>query len=75
MEDWVALRQGKNQIYGSQIGKDPETGAYYVSPLTDPVNVDKRRAEVGLGPLQAYLDNWNLSWNVEAYKKKLPDLE
>ncbi len=35
LEDRVALRQGKRQIYGSQIGRDPETGEYYVSPLIE----------------------------------------
>ena len=32
LEDRVALRQGKKQIYGSQISRDGETKLYYVSP-------------------------------------------
>ena len=75
LEDRVALRQGKQQIYGSQIGRNPDTGVFYVSPLQDPDNVDKRRAEVGLGTLQEYISNWDLTWDVEAYKKNLPELE
>lgn len=75
LEDRVALRQGEKQIYGSQIGRDPETGEYYVSPLLDPEDVDQRRAEVGLGPIQEYISNWGLSWDVEAYKQQLPELE
>lgn len=75
LEDRVALRQGKRQIYGSQIGRDQETGEFYVSPLDDPDNVDKRRAEVGLGRLQDYISNWNLKWEVEKYKTQLPGLE
>ncbi|SKB74926.1 hypothetical protein SAMN05660226_02969 [Parapedobacter luteus] len=27
LEDRVALRQGKKQIYGSHMGRDPETGS------------------------------------------------
>ena len=73
--DRVALGQGKRQIYGSQIGRDPETQVYYVSPLEDPDNVDKRRAEVGLGPLAEYLNHWQIKWDVEQYKKDLPKLE
>lgn len=73
LEDRVALRKGNMQIYGSQVGRDQETGEYYVLPLADPDNVDKRRAEVGLEPLQSYLSNWGLTWNVENYKKKLPE--
>lgn len=75
LEDRVALGQGKKQIYGSQIGRNTETGEFYVSPLQDPDNVDKRRAEVGLGTLQEYVSNWNITWDVEKYKKELPEIE
>jgi hypothetical protein len=75
LEDRVALGQGKRQIYGSQIGRDPETQIYYVSPLEDPDNVDKRRAEVGLGLLSDYVSHWQIKWDVEQYKKDLPKLE
>ncbi len=51
LEDRVALRQGKRQVYGSQIHTDKKTQEDYVAPLIDPENVDKRRAEVGLGKL------------------------
>lgn len=74
LEDRVALRQGRKQIYGSQINRDIKTQSFYVSPLEDPDNVDKRRAEVGLQPLAEYLLNWNLKWDVEQYKKDLPGI-
>lgn len=47
----------------------------FVLPLEDPDNVDKRRAEVGLGPLADYVKQWNIVWDVEEYKKQLPELE
>ena len=75
LEDRVALGQGKRQIYGSQIGRDPKTQIYYVSPLEDPDNVDKRRAEVGLLSLSEYVKHWQMKWDVEQYKKDLPKLE
>lgn len=75
LEDRVALRKGNKQIYGSQVGRDQETGEYYVLPLIDPDNVDQRREEVGLGPIQNYISNWGMTWDVEAYKKKLPEYE
>lgn len=75
LEDRVALGQGKRQIYGSQIGRDPETNNYYVSPLEDPDNVDIRRAEVGLQPINEYVSYWQIKWDVEQYKKDLPILE
>ncbi|HEY9045961.1 MAG TPA: DUF6624 domain-containing protein [Ohtaekwangia sp.] len=69
LEDRVALRTGGKQIYGSQIGLNEETGKYYISPLQDPDNVDKRRASMGLPPLADYAQSWGIVWNVEEYKK------
>ena len=75
LEDRVALREGKRQIYGSQIDYDNETNKSYILPLEDPDNVDKRRAEVGLGLLADYVKRWEIIWNVEEYKKQLPEIE
>lgn len=60
LEDRVALRQGKKQMYGSQIYQDSLTGKFYVAPLQDPENVDKRRARMGLGPLREYVKQWDI---------------
>ncbi len=52
LTDRVLLKQGKKQIYGTQFvgfGKDAVP-----SPIEDEANVDKRRAEVGLGTLEEY---------------------
>lgn len=75
LEDRIALREGRKQIYGSQIGTNPLTKTQYVLPLEDPENVDKRRLEVGLGTLADYVKNWNIIWNIEQYKKDLPQIE
>lgn len=74
LEDRVALRTGRKQIYGSQVGTFDD-GKHYVQPLEDPDNVDKRRAEVGLSPLADYIRHWQLEWNVADYKKQLPAIE
>lgn len=73
LEDRVSLRQGNLQIYGSQIGYDEESGESYVLPLEDPDQVDERRAQMGLGPLAEYTARFNFEWDVEVYKKKLPE--
>lgn len=75
LEDRVALREGRRQIYGSQVGLDEQTQKHYVLPLEDPDNVDRRRAGVGLGPLADYVKTWDIVWNVEEYKKQLPAIE
>ncbi len=74
LEDRVALGHGKKQIYGSQI-RYSGSGEAWVSPLEDPDNVDKRRAEVGLGPLAEYVQHWNIKWDVAEYKKQLSEIE
>jgi len=74
LEDRVAIRQGKKQIYGSQIARDPDTKEYYVSPLDDPDNVDTRRANVGLNTMAEYVQYWQMKWNPESYKKELPKI-
>jgi hypothetical protein len=75
LEDRVLLAQGKKQIYGSQISQDLQTHDYYVRPLEDPDNVDKRRAAVGLEPLAVYVSHWQIKWDVEQYKRDLLKLE
>jgi len=75
LEDRVLMRQGKRQLYGSQVARHNDTGEYYLSPLEDPDHVDERRAAMGLGLLADYLTNWNMIWDVEAYKDQLPLIE
>ncbi len=75
LEDRVALRQGKKQIYGSQVGVNPISGENYLLPLEDPDNVDKRRKEVGLPPLAGYLKWFNIEWDVKKYKKEIEKFE
>jgi len=60
LEDRVALEEGKKQIYGSQIGRDEKTGKFYIRPIEDEINVDTRRAAVGLPPLKDYVKQWGI---------------
>jgi hypothetical protein len=73
--DRIEIREGRKQIYGSQIGTNPDNKTQYVLPLIDPDHVDERRKEVGLGLMSDYVKNWNLIWDVEKYKSELPELE
>ncbi len=70
LEDRLSIEDGGKQIYGSQIGGSK--GSYYLLPLKDPDNVDKRRLEVGLSSLTEYLMLWQLKWDLEEYKKNNP---
>ncbi|MDB5014652.1 MAG: hypothetical protein JWQ25_2854 [Daejeonella sp.] len=70
MEDRVLVNQDKKQLYGTQIGRDSITQKYYVYPLNDPDNVDKRRAKMGFGKLSDYLLEWQIKWDLEKYKSQ-----
>ncbi len=67
--DRVNMRQGKPQIYGSQVRKDPETNEFYFSRIAEPYKVDSIRATVGMRPLQSYADNWEFTWDPERHIK------
>lgn len=72
MEDRVLLGQGKMQLYGSQIGTNHSTGETYLYALKDPETVNERRLKMGLGPIEEYISNFDLTWDLETYKKNLP---
>lgn len=59
LEDRVAMGQGKKQIYGSQIRMD-QAGKASIYPIEDEINVNKRRAAVGLPPLEEYVKYWGI---------------
>ena len=53
LEDRILTNQGKEQIYGSQVRMN-EAGKFEFFPIRDEHNVNKRRASVGLDPLEEY---------------------
>jgi len=75
LEDRNNKDHNRKQVYGSQFGNDEETGEGYVWPLEDPDNVDKRRAEIGLGTMQEYLSELGSTWDIEAHKKRIIEFE
>lgn len=64
LEDRIALRQGKKQLYGSQVRRNKTTGTFYVAPIEDEPNVNKRRQQVGLPPLEEYLKHWGIEYKL-----------
>jgi hypothetical protein len=67
LKDRVLLGVGEKQLYGSQIAKNQEKGEYYVQPIEDPENVNKRRQEMGLGPIEDYVSRWGIDWDADKY--------
>lgn len=65
-EDRIATERGDLQIYGGQMKYYPETKSFNVWPVYDPINIDKRRAEIGLGPIAEFLKaRFDFEWNLE----------
>ncbi|MTB49862.1 DUF6624 domain-containing protein [Lewinella sp. W8] len=65
--DRVRMRQGKSQLYGSQVSRDPETGESFFARIEQPHQIDSVRATVGLGPIQEYADNWDITWDPDKH--------
>ena len=75
-EDRIATEKGELQIYGGQMKYYPETKSFNVWPVYDPVNIDKRRAEIGLEPIAEFLKNrFDFEWNLEEQIKRSEEFE
>ena len=77
MEDRVSLRKNKYQLYGTQLFYYPPKKRFYLFPVLDPENIIGRRQSVGLNPAsyEAYLKQFNLTWDLESYKNELPEVQ
>jgi len=75
-EDRIATERGDLQIYGGQMKYYPETKSFNVWPVYDPINIDKRRAEIGLEPIAEFLKNrFDFKWNIEEQIKRTEEFE
>ncbi|MEH6514973.1 DUF6624 domain-containing protein [Maribacter arcticus] len=75
-EDRIATDKGELQIYGGQMKYYPETKSFNVWPVFDPVNIDERRAEIGLEPIAGFLKNrFGFEWNLEEQIKRSEEFE
>jgi len=55
LEDRILTREGKKQVYGTQLRLNQTTQRMELYPIEDEENVDSRRAAVGLEPLTEYV--------------------
>ena len=63
MKDRILMRQGKNQIYGSQVVFN-KAGEQVFYPIEDEKNVNKRRAEMGMTTLEEYAKLFGMEYKV-----------
>jgi hypothetical protein len=69
LEDRVLVTQGKEQLYGSQVKTDLSTGKMEFYPIYDEANVNKRRAAVGLQPLEEYAKYFGIDYKLPKESK------
>lgn len=53
--DSILVNEDKVQVYGSQVRANPETGKGELYPVADEKNLNIRRAEIDLMPIEDYL--------------------
>lgn len=65
MEDRILVNDEKPQIYGTQVGRKRGEEQWSLYELMEPERVNARRAKVGLGPIEEYLENFGIEFTVE----------
>ena len=70
MDDRVQMRNGLPQTYGSQFTWDEEAGKEVLYEIKDPEYVNQRRREVGLPPIEFYLEKKGMEWNIPQKEKE-----
>ena len=61
-DDRIRMYEGRPQLYGSQVRVDEKTGTPNFWQIEDEINVDKRRASMGLGPLATYAKHFKIDY-------------
>lgn len=64
LEDRTRVNKGQKQIYGSQLSFDPRINKYVFEPIEDEINVNKRRALMGLGTLEEYAKLFGIEYKL-----------
>jgi len=59
--DRIRMYKGQKQLYGSQVTVD-STGRARFHPIADEANVNKRRQEAGLEPIEEYAKQFGISY-------------
>lgn len=73
LTDRVRINMNRKQLYGTQVTYNTDSCQAVPKLLEDSLNVNKRRKEIGLEPLESYL-NWmseaHFEMNKAVYEKK-----
>lgn len=70
LEDRINMNHGKKQRYGSQLCTNSQIAVLGLFPVQNPDSLNTWRKEVGLQAIEDYLLHWNITWDLEKYKKE-----
>jgi hypothetical protein len=62
LEDRILMRQNKRQIYGTQISINQKTGQQEIWPIEDEKNINVRRSQLGLEPMEEYAKHFGIDY-------------
>jgi hypothetical protein len=64
LQDRILMRQGKKQLFGSQVVFNKDTGAPEFYPIEDEKNVNARRTKIGMEPLEEYAAHFGMDYKL-----------
>jgi hypothetical protein len=67
--DRMRMNRGEKQVYGSQMRQKADGSGYEIYPLEDPFHVNERRAEMGLGAIEEYIEHWGIKFEPEKMQR------
>lgn len=65
LTDKILIKEGKKQLYGTQLKYSHQTKSYEFKPIEDENNVNNRRKEYGLGPIEDYAKNFGFEYKTK----------
>lgn len=69
--DRTAVFNGEKQTYGTQLGRFDDDEIFFIYELKTPRKVNKRRNEIGLPPLELYVNSFGIEWSLKFYRKTI----
>ncbi len=74
LTDRIRVNSGRGQVYGTQMNEtrdeSGQTIAYEPQPIEDRERVDERRAAMGMGPLQEYVEEITAEYFPQLLRRK-----
>lgn len=64
LNDRIRVFKGQKQLYGSQVSNGPDGKPNGFHPIEDELNVNKRRASIGLEPLEEYANRFGFTYTL-----------